>query len=358
MKTLLVTLEYKPFKGGVAEYYSAIFDNWPNKDFFVLTTKFSETVKESSRISRKNLVSSFFSWFSSFFFIANEIKRRKIDHLIVGHILPIGTVVWLLSFVFKFKYSVILHGMDYAYSQKRNRKKKIVNKILLKSTNIICGNSYLETIILKDNPKLKEKISVVNPGVALKTLENYSQKNNKIFNIFFIGRLVKRKGVDKTIEAIDLIDNKKYPNINFLIAGAGPDQDYLKNISKDGRIKFIGKISDDEKWKYLYDADVFVMPSRNMDGDFEGFGIVYLEANLMETPVIAVNSGGVSDAVENNVSGILLTDDNPEKIKNAIINLYDNQDYKNSLGKRGRQRVLNDFSWKKQVNKIYKVINK
>ena len=358
MKTLLVSLEYKPFKGGVAEYYSAVFDNWLNKDFFILTTKSSKSKKESSRIFRRNLVSGFFSWFSSFFWIVYEIKRRKIDHIIIGHILPIGTAVWILSFIFKFDYSVILHGMDYAYSQKKNRKKKIVFKILSKATNIICGNSYLENILLNDSPSLKEKVSVVNPGVALKTLEECSQENNEIFNIFFVGRLVKRKGIDKTIEAIGLIDNNKYPNINFLISGAGPDEDYLKNISNDKRIKFIGRIGDNEKWKYLCEADVFAMPSRDIDGDFEGFGIVYLEANLMETPVIAVNSGGVSDAVKDNVNGILLDSDDPDKIKNAIVNLYNNQEYKNTLGKKGRQRVLSDFLWEKQVNKIYKIINK
>ena len=358
MKILLVTLEYKPFNGGVAEYYSAIFDNWPSKNIFVLTGKTEKIEKESSRIIRRNLISFIFSWLSSFFWIAREIREKKIDHIVVGHILPLGTVVWLLSYVFNFKYSVILHGMDYSYSQKKARKKKLVSRILSRSTNIICANSYLKTIILKDYSELKEKISVVNPGVTAKEQGGFFKKSNKIFNLFFIGRLVKRKGVDRTIEAINLIDNNKYPNINFLIAGAGPDEDYLKNLSNDTRIKFIGKISDEEKWKYMRESDIFVMPSRDINGDFEGFGIVYLEANLMETAVIATDSGGVSDAVENNVGGILLEDDNPETIKNAIISFYENEEFKISLGEKGRQRVLDDFLWKKQVNKIHKIINK
>jgi len=358
MKTLIFTLEYKPFNGGVAEYYSALFNYWPNQNLYVLTERSSVEISDDSRIIRKKLISPIFSWFSSLFILARIIKKEKISHIIVGHILPLGTVVYILSFLFKFDYTLVLHGMDFSFSQKTKRKADISYRILKKSNNIICGNSFLSKQISNKYSDLSDKISIVNPGVDIRPIKGLKNNQNDIFNIFFIGRLVKRKGIDRVIEALSLIDEKKFSNINFLIAGSGPEEEYLKRLGNDKRIKFLGKISDEEKWKYLEESDLFVMPSRNINGDYEGFGIVYLEANLMETTILATNSGGVGDAVEDGVGAILMNSDNPKKIAEEIINLYYNKEKNKILGKRGRERVLKKFLWKKQVNKFFNIINK
>ncbi|MFA7245152.1 MAG: glycosyltransferase family 4 protein [Candidatus Magasanikbacteria bacterium] len=359
MKTLLVTLEYTPFKGGVAEYYSNIFENWQDDNFFVLTQTTTEKINENKRIIRKNLLSKFFSWLPTFYYLYKEIKRNKFKHILVGQILPIGTIVWFMSLFFDFKYSVILHGMDYTFSQKRKRKKILTKFILNKAQNIIVSNSYLQKIVTNDYQNFSSKIFLVNPGVTDKNISiSETTDTKKEFQICFVGRLVKRKGIDRTIEALQNIDKNKYPNINFVIAGSGPDENYLKNISKDERIKFVGKINDTEKWQLLATSDVFVMPARNIAGDFEGFGIVYLEANLAGLPVIACNTGGVSDAVINNETGLLLENDDTENIKNAIIKFYENKDWSRSLGEKGKTRAKNDFTWEKQTKQIFEIINK
>lgn len=357
MRTLLVTLEYKPFEGGVAKYYSELFSNWPDDEIFVLTQKMGDVQDESKRIIRGKLISPIFSWLSTFWVLYMTVKKTRTEHIIVGQILPIGTVVWLLSFFMSFDYSVILHGMDYTFSQKKPRKMFLAKKILLKSTKIICGNSYLEKLVKKDLPNFSDKIFTVNPGVSPREdFYKKATKNNSEFSLVFLGRLVKRKGVDRVIKTIELLDKNKYANIKFYIAGTGPDEDYLKNISKDSRIIFLGKIDDKKKSQLMAEADVFIMPTREIDGDFEGFGIVYLEANIEGIPVIATDSGGVADAVSNMENGILLENDNPEKIKDAIIKLYENPELRKKIGERGRERALEKFSWSGQINKINKII--
>lgn len=104
--------------------------------------------------------------------------------------------------------------------------------------------------------------------------------------------------------------------------------------------------------------DIFVMPARNIAGDFEGFGIVYLEANLCGKVVIAGNSGGVPDAVENNINGLLVDPENEEEIAQAIIELCADKNRREKLGEQGRQRALIKFNWKHQVENIFDFLNK
>ena len=100
------------------------------------------------------------------------------------------------------------------------------------------------------------------------------------------------------------------------------------------------------------------MPAREIDGDFEGFGIVYMDAAFFSKPVIAGDSGGVRDAVIDNETGLLVDPNNIESIKNAILELYNNPEKSLALGKQARERALADFSWEKQVGLVYKLITK
>jgi phosphatidylinositol alpha-1,6-mannosyltransferase len=92
--------------------------------------------------------------------------------------------------------------------------------------------------------------------------------------------------------------------------------------------------------------------------DFEGFGIVYLEANLCGKPVIAGRSGGVPDAVENNVNGLLVNPESEEEIAQAILKLYESKELRETLGEQGRQRALIKFNWKNQIESFFDFLNR
>ncbi|PLX22192.1 hypothetical protein C0584_00355 [Candidatus Parcubacteria bacterium] len=361
MRTLLVTLEYPPFNGGVAEYYFNLYKHWPDNNFFVLAGSTKVEREDESRVVRKKLIIPIFSWLISFFHVFQTIRKNKIEHVVIGQVLPIGTVVFFLSYLMGFEYSIVMHGMDYEFAKRKKRKRILAYNIIKKAKHIFLGNSYLQALLIADLPSQSDKILVVNPGVST-DIEQINdaidkEKGHDDFKLFFIGRLVKRKGVDKVIEALGLIDQKKFPDLKYQIAGTGPDEEYFKSLTNDSRIEFLGRISDNEKWKYMKEADVFITCSRNIDGDFEGFGIVYIEANLAGTPVIATNSGGVSDAVENNLSGLLLENDKPFEIKEAIMKLYNNRGLAKDLGEKGKKRVYEKFLWNEQVKKIFNRIN-
>lgn len=356
MKALLFTIEYPPFAGGVANYYENVKEFWPEKDrIFILNNNEGSLIQ--NRIWPK--------WLPAFFYLYRDIKKYKINHVLVGHILPLGTVTYYLSKFLKFKYTVILHGMDFAFATKTDRKKNISRKILNRANHIVCVNSFVSEMVKNflDKDQIK-KITVVNPGINDTTVSNpklvakIKERHHLADKIVLLslGRLVKRKGVDMVLEAMPEV-LKSFPNLHYVIIGDGPDKIYLKEKAKGVKNVIFAKAIGEEKWGWMEACDIFVMPSRQIDGDFEGFGIVYLEANLMSKPVIAGDSGGVKDAVAGAVSGILVDGKNPERIAGAIINLAGDKELRDRLGRQGRERAIKDFNWKNQVNKIYNIIN-
>ena len=362
MKFLLITLEYFPFKGGVANYYTNLVYYWPkNSEISVLNNNNNELLKKRG----------FLKWTKALFKLYSQVKKKEIDYVIVGNILPLGFVTYIISKIIKVKYAVVLHGMDFSWALKKKRKKFISQLILKRADKIITANSYVAGLCEKFIGNNK-KIMTVNPGI--KDFFNFNTDNQDLREkngligykiLFSLGRLVKRKGFDYTIKAVkEVIDKKPNMNLIYVIAGKGPDEDYLKKIAYKelggnwGKyIKFIGEVSESEKWSLLSCCDIFIMPSRNIDGDFEGFGIVYLEANLSEKAVIAGRSGGVSDAVESGVNGLLVNPENVSEISQAILSLLEKDFLRIKMGQVGRQRALEKFNWKKQIEKIYNFLN-
>lgn len=366
MRVLLFTLEYPPFKGGIANYNNHLIKEWPEPgNIFVLH-------------NNKNKLLSFPfwpHWLPALWYLWRAVRKYKIDYVITDHILPLGTITWFLSKISRIKYCVILHGMDWHFGQRVPRKRKLTKKILKSAQQIIGNSSFvIETIgqALPDLPK--SKLQVVNPGITPTYSRNddikeASLKINSTFDLngkyvlFSLGRLVKRKGFDNTIRALPRVLERS-PNTSYFIAGAGSEEEYLKELVREekeadlqSKVIFLGKVSEAEKWAWLNICDVFVMPARDIDGDVEGFGIVYLEANLAGKPVLAGRSGGVVDAVGDQKSGVIVDPESFEAIADGILELK-NPVLRQKMGQYGMKRAAEDFQWVRQIDKIYKIINR
>ncbi|PKM91347.1 hypothetical protein CVU82_01995 [Candidatus Falkowbacteria bacterium HGW-Falkowbacteria-1] len=363
MKFLLFTLEYFPFKGGVANYYTNLVYYWPkSSDILVLDNNNNQLIRKKGILR----------WLPGFFSFYRFVKKNKIKHVLVGHILPLGIIVFILADILKIKYTVFLHGMDFSLALRNKWKRFLTKLILRKAEKIVCANSEVFKMLNKFLDQ-EGKCVVVNPGAKdfnFRSLEKeqelktkYKLDNKKI--LFSLGRLVKRKGFDYVILAFKELIKSGNDDLVYVISGKGPDEEYIKEIARKNigqiwsdKIIFTGEITEEEKWTFLSLSDIFIMPARNISGDFEGFGIVYLEANLASKAVIAGNSGGVSDAVLDGVNGLLVNPESEEDIARAIRKLSDNKALREKLGQRGRQRVLRDFDWIKQVDKIYQFLTK
>jgi phosphatidylinositol alpha-1,6-mannosyltransferase len=142
-------------------------------------------------------------------------------------------------------------------------------------------------------------------------------------HVLTIARLVPRKGIDTTIEAIERL-RSTMPEARYLIVGEGPDRPRLlqlvARLGLQSHVQLLGEVSDDRLRSLLQAADVFVLASREEPSraDVEGFGLVLLEAQACGTPVVATHSGGMSDAVAEGESGLLVPADDAISLANAL----------------------------------------
>lgn len=355
MKTLLITLEYPPFKGGVANYYANLAKYWPlGEKIEVLTNNRGELLRRNGA----------FPWLKAVGTILKKQKSPGFDCLLVGQILPLGTVAYLISWLKRYNYAVVLHGMDFSLATSSGWKRLLASLILGRADKIICANSRTAELVAAFRKKFAAKTVIVNPGIeaimppqdaerisVLK--ENYGLGKSD-FVLLSLGRLVARKGVDAVIKALS--GNFPAKKIKYFIAGIGPEENSLRALAsvspRKDSIIFLGEISNEDKWLWLQACDALIMPAREIGDDFEGFGIVYLEANLAGKPVIAGNSGGVKDAVKDNVSGLLVDPQDIAAIRQAIIRLVEDDKLCSSLGSQGRERALAKFKWDRQAGRL------
>lgn len=127
------------------------------------------------------------------------------------------------------------------------------------------------------------------------------------------------KGHDRIIAALPAI-KKRVPDVVYVIAGDGDDQDRLKDLAKKLGVEdltlFAGRVSERELPDYFRLADVFAMPSTG-----EGFGIVYLEAAAYGLPVVAGNRDGSVDALADGAIGTLGDPEDAAQLVDTICDL-------------------------------------
>lgn len=366
-RTLLVTLEYPPQIGGVAHYYANIVKHLPNGSIYVLDNEKGELLHTHGWLRPK--------WIPAVINTYKAIKKYKIEHLLIGQVLPLGTVAWLLSFITKVPYTVMTHAMDITVPAGPlgcRRKKWLLQQIFKKAYRITTVSKYTKQRLEELRIPAK-KIVVVHPcphtsGLEHRVAESTMEELNKKYNIaskqvvLTVGRLVERKGVDVMLYAIAQL-SEQHNNLVYVVVGTGPYADHLKKLASKLQIEnlviFAGAVPEEELQSWFQRCDIFAMPSRELENkDVEGFGIVFVEANSYGKPVIAGKSGGVTDAVLDGKTGYLI--DPPTDaamIAKAIARLLQDDELRHALGDQGRERVKEMFQWEIQAKKIEEMLS-
>jgi len=232
-------------------------------------------------------------------------------------------------------------------------KNTFLNRFLFNNivTEIIANTEATKKTILQNNKQLfkSEKIKVIYNGIDIDEL--YAQKQTSYyikkkgeFVIGNLGRLEKQKAQHYLLEIASELKKRELPLFKIIIAGSGSLETMLKDKCKELNVCDVVVFTGfAEHVKGFYsDIDIFALTSI-----WEGFGYVLAEAMALETPVVAFNISSNPEIVDNNSSGYLV--DFPDIIQFAdrIENLMNNNLLRTEMGRTGKQRVLELFTFEK-----------
>jgi len=196
-----------------------------------------------------------------------------------------------------------------------------------------------------------ERISIIYPGVDLSKLKPGVKSRNP--SVLYLGRLKEYKSVDLFIKAAAKI-KKDIPNAEFIIAGDGDYKEHLEKLAEKmrlkGKIKFLGKVTEEEKIKLYQKAWIFVNPSC-----MEGWGITSIEANACGTPVVASDVPGLRDSVNNPHSGLLFKYGNTKELTEKIRLLLVDVKMRRNMNKESILWAQN-FNWNKSASESMRII--
>lgn len=178
--------------------------------------------------------------------------------------------------------------------------------------------------------------------------------------IMYVGRIVYHKGLEYFVRAAKYLESR---DVQFLLVGTGDFRKELEDIIEreglEDMVMFAGRVPNEELPDYYAATDVFVLPSVSR---LEAFGIVALEAMASEVPVIVSDIPGVRDVIVEGKNGLLAEPMNSEDLAGKIRTLLENPEVAERMGKNGRKRVLERFTWGQVAKDIeyvyYSILNR
>lgn len=357
-------MDFYPSVGGVSNYWISLSEHLDPAYWIVLAPSLARGAREHScryKIIRKKFFSHWCipKWLPLLFSIYRILRSEKIDQIVVGQTLPVGTAVAILSAITRIPYLVSTHGMDIALALRHRRKRAVCRWVLSRAKGIFTISAYTARIIAKygiagDKISFIQPCPRITPAMLIQSAQNTDHATRSPI-ILTVARLVRRKGHEYILSSLpDSISS--YPNLIYAIIGEGPERADLerrvRELGVERSVVFLGLLSDAHTaWWYAH-ADVFVMTPIDIDGDVEGFGIVYLESNGFGKPVIASSSGGIPDAVRDGVTGLIVPEKSSEAIRSALLTLLGDPALATRFGSQGKKRVEEEFLWSVQAKKL------
>jgi phosphatidylinositol alpha-1,6-mannosyltransferase len=298
--------------------------------------------------------------------VARQLRDLTSDEQTVvhcGRALPEGVAALIAHKCGGAPYVCWAHGEDIASALTSRELIWLARRVYLGASATL-ANSRNTGAMLAALGVPESKIVVVHPAVDAKRfradidgrLVRRRFAGDTDVMLLSVGRLQRRKGHDVAIRAVASL-REELPNLRYVIAGDGEERARLERLAADehvaDRVFFAGTVSAEELPAFYAACDVFVLPNRvDEDGDLEGFGIVFLEAAASGKPVIGGDSGGVPEAVERDVTGLLVDGANVAAVSAAIQHLATSEPCRRRLGTAGRARVERCFSWDRAAHTI------
>jgi colanic acid/amylovoran biosynthesis glycosyltransferase len=283
--------------------------------------------------------------------------RARLLHIYFGHI-----AVHLLPLIKAWKNPSIVsfHGADVMVDMNKSAYRQATLEMLDAVTLILVRSESLRRALvdLGCNPK---KIETQRTGIPLDEFpfRERAVPKNGAWHFVQAGRLIEKKGLPVTIRAFEVFV-RQYVNATLTIAGEGPLLRELESLARklkiEEHVSFTGFLSQEQLREIYYRSHVFLHPSQiGHDGNQEGIPNSMLEAMATGLPVFATEHGGIPEAIEHGVSGVLVPERDEFALVETLLGAVQNPDLLSSIASAGASVVRKNFDLSTQSQRLEEI---
>lgn len=377
---ILFTADYfLPHAGGSRVYYSSLYSRLAEKfpdQLTILTKKVpgwqefdARHSKHSFRIVRRfkplpnwqvqHLPKILFPLLWTF----GHLLRQRVDIIHPGDLYPQGVIARWMKDLFGIPYIAYCHGEEVTLTDRYRYQPSVRDWIYRGADVVVAACEFAKENLLRIGVE-EQKIVKVTPGVDFvrfaprppsnELTSRFGLQGRKV--LLTVARLCPRKGHEAVIRAVAKLAETNH-DLVYLIVGSGPEREKLQSLAAElrlnGVVKFTGYVADERLAEFYNLCDVFVMANQKEDdGDIEGFGMVFLEANSCGKPVVAGRSGGTADSVIDGVTGYRVDPRDVDELAATLSRLLTNPDLCARLGEAGLRRAREEFDWEERATRI------
>ncbi len=363
---LVLTELFLPTKGGTAVWFDEVYRRLGGKEIHIVTADVPGAAEHDhdhpNRIHRLSLKRV--TWlrpeslvmYARFFFTALRLAlTHRFDAVHAGRALPEGLVAWLVARLTFQPVVIYAHGEELTGWGKGNKYKAMC--FALRHADRVIANSDFTRETLIGMGVRPERIVLIHPGVdtgrfrpglPFGDLRAALGVGDSARLILSVGRLSRRKGFDTVIRSLPALRARGL-DVHFAIVGIGEDADDLDAVAREAnvedRVHRLGHVPMDDLPRWYNACDLFVLANREIGGDTEGFGIVFLEAAACGKAAIAGRAGGTGSAVLDGVTGVRIDAGSEVELVATLERLLGDPRLLETMGQAGLARVRESLSW-------------
>lgn len=369
---LVLTELFLPTKGGTAVWFAEVYRRLSGKETHIVTAAVPgaagvDAVHPNSvhRVSMRRVswlkpesLGLYFNLFAQSLWLA---LTHRFDAVHAGRALPEGLTAWLVARLTLHPVVIYAHGEELT-TWGRGGKYQAMRYALRHADRVIANSEYTRDELVKMNVA-PERITLICPGVDVARfrpglpcddLRQSVGAAGEAKLVLSVGRLSRRKGFDQVVRALPALVEAGL-DVRYAVIGIGEDGDYLLQLAQqlkvDGRVHLLGHVSADDLPRWYNACDMFAMPNREINGDTEGFGMVFLEAAACGKPALAGKAGGTGAAVVEGVTGLRVDGSDTQEVAAALSRLLKDAACLAAMGEQGLARASRDFSWEQVARK-------
>lgn len=315
---------------------------------YVSTLLFTLTRKGESLRNRFRT----FLHFCEAVYLADEMKAQQVRHIHAHFCINAATIALVISRLLDIPFSFTAHNILFT--------DRVILKEKIRAACFIAAISHFTRQrlmgLVPDDP-VEDKIHIVHCGISPGAFAPFAPKPvNDSLTLLFVAQLCERKGAPILVEACRILVERGV-KFRCVIVGDGPQralvEELVEHYSLQRNIELTGAVFQQRIQSYLQQSDVFVLPCLTTpDGDMDGVPVSLMEAMAVEIAAISTRVSGIPELIEDGVSGLLVPEQDPLALADALQSVLEDDELRLRLGENGRHRIMRDFNIEESVRQL------